>query len=464
MILVLALFSTEVRFFWRRVLHSYVEESDSYGLTVATWAVAGLAAGLVAWVVCWFLLRLRRTLLVGQVVAVLMAPVVVSSWSIGEALQHPAARHEALAADQAAADRAAALGVATYWRDLPAWLRRIPGGAAPWFPPVPAGRGVTWRGTEFPSSVFPSTGSTSAGSGPFRDRQVAVVSGSPTELLLLAAHREGPDGRLRLVDVPLHGPVKLLADAVTGAAAAPDGRGYAYSTDRAVTARLGNAARPVVLPRAGLVLRGWGSDGVVLQQADGTLLRWHPDDPARAPETLVVSTGAVQVPPRGHRMLQRPCLQPYDAAGVTAGGQPEPYVGFDGGVWPVTLPVQVESDWQPCQQPHRQNLLTASGLVERPAPDALALSPDGRYLLLAGLQVLDLDGGTRTSLVDAATQAMFLTVHKGFPADPIGTGFWHDDRTVEITAGGSPVAVCALPAGPCRSTGAVLPRLPLTDP
>jgi hypothetical protein len=47
-----------------------------------------------------------------------------------------------------------------------------------------------------------------------------------------------------------------------------------------------------------------------------------------------------------------------------------------------------ESDPQSCWQRNPQNVL--------------ALSPDGRYLLLAGLQVLDLDSGTRTGLVDAA--------------------------------------------------------------
>ena len=73
--------------------------------------------------------------------------------------------------------------------------------------------------------------------------------------------------------------------------------------------------------------------------------------------------------------------------------------------------------------------------------------------------MLDLDGGARTSLVEATTRDMFLRIESGFLADPIDTGFWQDDRNVEITAGGSPVAVCTLPAGPCRSTGTTLPQL-----
>jgi len=455
LVAVLGLLSPMLRFFWRWVLHSYVEEYDSYGLNVMGMAVSAVGAGLAAWVACWFLLRRRRALLVGQVVAVVIGPVLVSAWSIDEARHHPGAEHEAQVAQQAAADRAAAAGVVAYRQDLPAWLGRLPAGATPWFPPVAPGQGISWRGT-----VFPATGITPDMIGPLRGRQLVVVSGSSTDLLVLTAHGDAGSGVLELVDIPAHGPRKVVADAVTGAAAAPDGHGYAYSTDRGVTARLEGTAHPVTLPRSGLVLRGWGSDGVVLQQTDGTLLRWQPDHPAQAPATLVISTGAVQVPPRGHRMLQRACLQPYDTGGVTAAGQPEPYVGFNGGVWPVTLPVQVWSDPQPCQQPDQQNVLTAAGIIERPAQGALALSPDGRYLLLAGLQVLDLDGGTRTGLVDAATRDMFLTIGKGFPADPIGAGFWHDDRTVEITASGSPVAVCTLPAGPCRSTGAPLPGHP----
>jgi hypothetical protein len=455
LIVVLGPLSTGLRFSWRWLLHSYVEEYDSYGLGLAVLGLSGVGAGLLVWVICWFLLRRRRALLVGQLVAVLIVPIVVSAGSIDEALSNPAGDHEAQVAQQAAADRAAALGVVAYWQDLPAWLDRLPGGATPWFPSVADGHGITWRGT-----VFPPPGTTPNVSEPLRRRQIVVVSGSPTDLLVLTEHGEDGSGVLELVDIALHGPNKVVADAVTGAAAAPDGHGYAYSTDRMVIARREGAAEPVVLPRAGLVLRGWGSDGVVLQEADGTLLRWQPEHPDRAPATLVISTGAVMVPPRGHRMLQRACLQPYDAVGATAAGQPEPYVGFNGGVWPVTLPVQVGSNSQPCQHLGQQNVLTAAGTIERPGQQALALSPDGRYLLLAGLQVLDLDSGTRTSLVDAGTRDMFLTIEKGFLADPIGTGFWQDDRTVEITAGGSPVAVCALPTGPCRSTGQVLPRRP----
>ena len=445
----------QLRFFWRWVFHSYVEEYDSYGLGLGLGALFAVGVALLVWLPCWFLLRRPRALLVGQVIAVLVAPVVVSAGSINEALNNPAGAHEAQVAQQAAADHAAAVGVVAYWQDLPAWLGRLPAGATPWFPPVAEGHGITWRGT-----VFPATGITPDADEPFRSRQIVVVSGSPTDLTVLTEHGDSGAGVLELVHIPLHGSKAVVADAVTGAAAAPDGRGYAYSTDQAVTARLDGVTPPVTLPRAGLVLQGWGSDGVVLQQADGTLLRWQPEHPDQAPVTLVISTGAVQVPPRGHRMLQRACLQPYDAVGVTAAGQPEPYVGFNGGVWPVTLASQVGSRPDPCRQPGQQAVLTAAGTVEHPGETALSLSPDGRYLVLAGLQVLDLDAGTRTSLVDAAARDMFLTIEKGFLADPVGTGFWQDDRTVEITAGGSPIAVCALPAGPCRSTGAGLPRQP----
>jgi hypothetical protein len=160
-------------------------------------------------------------------------------------------------------------------------------------------------------------------------------------------------------------------------------------------------------------------------------------------------------------MLQRPCLQRYDAGGATTAGQPEPYLGFNGGVWPVTLPAQTGTNPDPCPAAGQQSVLSADGMVQRRLGEtALSLSPDGRYLLLADLQVLDLDGSTLTSMVDPSTQDMFLKIEKGFLADPIGAGFWQDDRTVEITAGGSPVAVCALPTGPCRSTGAPLPRQP----
>src|SRR4051794_20711891 len=299
LIIVVGLFSTELRHFWRWVLHSYVEEYDSYGLNVAVLALAGVSAALVAWLGCWFLLRRRRALLVGQVVALLIGPIVISVSSINEARDRPAAQHEAQVAQLEAAARAAALGVAAYWQDLPAWLSYLPTGATPWFPPVAQGHGISWRGT-----VFPATGNTPDVTGPFRGRQIVVVSGSPTDLLVLAAHGDDEPGVLELVEIPLHGPKRVVADAVTGAAAAPDGQGYAYSTAKAVTARLEGTARPVVLPRSGLVLRGWGSDGVVLQQADGTLLRSRPDHPGQAPATLVISTGAVKVPPRGHRVLQ----------------------------------------------------------------------------------------------------------------------------------------------------------------
>src|SRR3954465_816160 len=90
LIIVIGLFSTGLRFFWRWVLDSYVEEYDSYGITVAALALAALGAGLVAWLGCWFLLRRRRALLVGQVIAVLIGPILVSTWSIDDALKHPA--------------------------------------------------------------------------------------------------------------------------------------------------------------------------------------------------------------------------------------------------------------------------------------------------------------------------------------------------------------------------------------
>jgi len=447
--------STSLRFFWRWVLHSYVEEYDSYGLNVAAMAAIGMAAGLVAWLACWFLLRRGRALLIGQITAVLISPVAVSVVAINEARDRPAGPHDAQVAAQAAADTAAAAGVVAYWQELPAWLGRLPAGATPWFPPVPEGHGLVWRGTTFPAS-----GISPDANEPFRSNQIVVVTGSATDLVVLTVHGDSSAGVMELVDIPLHGPKRVVADAVTGVAPAPDGRGYAYSTAQAVTARLAGASQPVTLRQAGLVLQGWGSDGVVLQQADGTLLRWQPEHPGQAPATLVISSGAVQVPPRGHRMLQRGCLQPYDAVGVTAAGKPEPYVGFNGGVWPVTLPVQVGPNPSPCRQPGQQNVLTAAGTVERSGQTALSLSPDGRYLLLRGLQVLDMDGGTVTSLVDPATRAVFLAIEQGFLADPIGTGFWQDERTVEVTAGGSPVAVCALPSGPCRSTGTGLPHQP----
>jgi len=296
---------------------------------------------------------------------------------------------------------------------------------------------------------------------PFRGTALTVVTGSATDLVVLAEHDRSGSGQMDLVDLPVHGTQRLLAPNVFGAAAAPDGQGYVYSTDVRVTAQFAGAARPVTLLRKDVVVRGWGGDGVVLQEADGTLLRWQPGHPEVPVVTLVVSTGAVQVPPRGHRMLQRPCLQRYDAVGVTAAGEPEPYVGFNGGVWPVTLPTQSGTNPDPCQPAGQQSVLSAGGTIERQSGEpALSLSPDGRYLLLAGLQVLDLDAGTRSSLVDPTTRDMFVAIEQGFLADPIGAGFWQDDRTVEITAGGSPVAVCALPGGPCRSTGSALPHQP----
>jgi chaperonin GroEL len=294
LIVVLWPLSTGLRFFWRWVLHSYVEEYDSYGLGLAVLALSGVGAGLVVWVICWFLLRRRRALLAGQVVAVLIVPIVVSAGSIDEALRNPAGDHEAQVAQQAAADRAAALGVVAYWQDLPAWLGRLPGGATAWLPPVAQGHPISWRGI-----VFPTAGVTPDVIGPLRRRQVVVVSGSPTDLLVLTEHGDDGSGVLELVDLPLHGTKRGVADAVTGAAASPDGHGYAYSTDRVVIARLEGAGEPVVLPRAGLVLRGWGSDGVVLQDADGTLLRWQPEHPDRAPATLVISTDAVMALKRG---------------------------------------------------------------------------------------------------------------------------------------------------------------------
>jgi hypothetical protein len=447
-VLVLPGLATELRFFWRRVLHSYVQEYDSYGLNLFGTVLVGICAGLAAWAVCWFLIRSRRGLLVGQVVTLLVGPLVIQGLVIGEARAHPGAQHEAEVAQQVAAERAAAAGVAAYWNDLPAWLGTLPAGAVPYLPPVPDGQGISWRGTSYP-----------AGQPPDRGTRFAVVTGSPSQVVVLAEHGRSGSGPMDLLALPVRGPQRLLAENVLGATAAPDGQGYAYSTTARVTAQLAGAAAPVTLLITDVVLRGWGSDGVVLQAGDGTLLRWQPERPTLPVTTLVISTGTVQVPPRGHRMLQRACLQRYDAVGVTNTGQPEPYVGFQGGVWPVTLPAQTGTNPDACPEAGRQSVLTARGTIELAGQTALSLSPDGRYLLQADLQALDLDTGTRTSVVGAATREMLLRIAKGFPADPIGTGFWHDDRTVEITAGGSPVAVCTLPTGPCRSTGTPLPRM-----
>src|SRR3954447_15816316 len=156
LVIVVGPLSTGLRFFWRWVLRAYVEEYDSYGLNVVGAAVAGLGAGLVAWLGCWFLLRRRRALLVGQVIALLIGPAVVSGGVVDEGWDPPASEHEAQLAQRAEADRAAALGVVAYWKDLPAWLGRLPAGATPWFPPVAQGHGISWRGTVFPAAGITS--------------------------------------------------------------------------------------------------------------------------------------------------------------------------------------------------------------------------------------------------------------------------------------------------------------------
>jgi hypothetical protein len=174
---------------------------------------------------------------------------------------------------------------------------------------------------------------------------------------------------------------------------------------------------------------------------------------------MVSGTSSLRIPPTGHYAFQRVCIgNPRGSSQFST--MPLPSAGFETDVWPTTIPVPsgVCRDVGMLYSLSGGNRPVLEKLTTPIAEATIGLSPDGRYLVSVGLQVTDLTTGTRSSLVDPATRDLLLDIRKRLESgDPIGTGFWHDRHTVEITAGGSPVAVCALPSGPCRSTGLPLP-------
>ncbi len=228
-----------------------------------------------------------------------------------------------------------------------------------------------------------------------------------------------PNGRLRVLDT----------GAFNGIARDPhDSSVIAYSVrhlsatadvTKAVVRALSDGAVRATTPvtRDTLVL-GWTADGIVLQLSDlqgpgGPVLLWRP--------------GSAPVP------LVLPPATPLDDVSVAEAGSRLLLAANDGSAAVVV------------------DLRRPSVPLVRLSQNAIAISPDGRYVLLDDLRLQAVDTGVVTRLGDGPPVA-----------NEVGRVAWpdagHVDLVVFVSDRVSTQAVlhCALPAGPCERIGKVL--------
>jgi hypothetical protein len=430
---------------------------DGMGFAPVESIFLGTFIGLAFWGLAWLSRDQRRSSLT---FLILMLPVALVAqqlmlisvaWDTNASIR-PHAADEELDAAKEAKRKARAL---SYWRQVPDWLKSLESGGEAWLAPTFSDEWIEWRGTRFRIDAAPE------GPQPIRKKEFYVVTADATRLLVLVEPLE----RIKsytydLVELRTDTRPRLLAEKVNSAVAAPDGVGYAYTTKERIV------LNPADGPSSSLRKM---DHTVTAWRAEGLYVRHGPDENSkievvRMPDLtedqttlfMVSGTSSLRIPPTGNYAFQPACTGYFKGSSQFS---TRPYIGFETEVWPATLPLLSG------RCPGVGTVYSLSGgsapvLEKINAPMAeniVDLSPDGRYLVSAGLQVTDLTTGTLSSLVDPATRNLLLNIRNGLWIDPIGTGFWHDRRTVEITAGGSPVAVCVLPSGPCRSTGLPLP-------
>jgi hypothetical protein len=326
-----------------------------------------------------------------------------------------------------------------------------------------------------------------------RGAPLFVVAGDERHLLVQWFESDNVTQKSSLLDLVPTGPKRAAGKAaavprtidygyLAGVAVDPAGSRFAYAVSSypgdAGYAGSSPSTKVVVraLPGAGVVATlaapfgasvvGWGAAGLLAQAqstGDPAELLVSPDAKG-ALRGVDRAAGEVQVAPRGVRVLDAACPAPF-------------FQSADGGFadvrWPQSYPLS--SSTCMAQSATHRAWTPGTTATAWQGSDALGLSPDGRYLVRADLAVVDLDSGRTTTpaptlraALDAATGATGASGAPGATGasgasgapdplavaeNPVSLGWWHDDRSVEITVSGTAVAVCSLPSGPCTATG-----------
>ncbi len=443
---------------WNAIFDTVLPPDEQPGLYQFYLAVVGTGVGVGVWVLAWITINRPRAHGIALLVVVLSGPGLVNvelasraHHYSGAAVAEQAARERAFAAQDRETEARRQGLQAAFVVVLHQWTASLAKGGTATFPPVAAGAPLGWNGRSYtlPVGSIPSPGS-----------PIYPITGDSHHLVVQWDDNSAKfTQKSRLFDLTPSGPATVVdAGSLSGVAVSPAGDRYAYamsifpsyadppSTAAPSSAVIVRSARTqavvatLTVPFASYVL-GWNKEGLVASDGDSgsALLVWP--DGTGSPRRLEAPPGQLSLPPRGLRALSTRCFR-----------QGNPNRGFSVSRWPASYELWARS----CSGYAEQQRVWIQGRsqIDWTGHDALGLSPDGRYLVRADLEVVDLDTHATTDLapgLKSATAPLFDAEIRG--EDPIGLGLWHGDRSVEITETGIPIAVCALPSGPCLRTG-----------